>query len=391
MKRDKFDILIKKYQNGTLKDSERELMDQWFNSLDSEEHYHWTEAEQERLYQSILAETDLNRKSPDYQASNTPMGKKWVPFAAAIVLITSIVGLLYYINNYENGNQLAATGDALPQPAPEEILPGTNKATLTLVDGRTVTLSEHYSEIVIGDGEIRYDDGSSLFGGNLQEAESTYATLTVPRGGEYQIVLPDGSKVWLNSASTLKYPLQFRKSERLVELEGEAYFDIAHQQNASGERVPFLVKTPAQTVEVLGTKFNIAAYADEQETRTTLVSGQIRVTRSDTREINILNPGEQAVISANPGIQIHSANIAAATAWTSGIFYFDETPFQAMMKPISRWYDIEVIYEGVAPDEVFSGKMSRNVNLGILLEFLKDSGINFKIQGKKLIVKKKYA
>ena len=385
MKEDKFEILLKKYQNGQLSNSERKLLDQWFNSLDSDKPGDWSQIEQENLYKSILSKIDQGTGHSAVKLTR----RRWLSYVAVVLLTSTILGLIYQVYFRHNPTQnptLSGVGTGANQ---EDILPGGNKATLTLEDGTSLTLSEDYSEIIIREGEIRYDDGSTLLSGDLSDTNVSYATLTVPRGGQYQVLLPDGSKVWLNSASTLKYPIQFQKHERIVELEGEAYFEIAHQEEASGQRIPFLVESSGQTVEVLGTKFNITAYADEQEVRTTLLSGQIRVTRFDTQQSNLLKPGQQSIIGSAPGIEVNTANTEGATAWKSGIFYFEETAFEDMMRPIARWYDIEVQYEGVPPTDVFTGKMSRNVNLSALVNFFKDSGIDLHIEGKKLIVNRK--
>lgn len=384
MNRDKFDILIYKYQHGELKDAEKKLMDQWFDSLASDENRGWTAEEQEALQRKIMMKIDVAEQPAPVRFIAL---RKWIPYAAAVLLMATVGGMYLWYPR-PSAVQLPMISEMEVGLDQENIRPGTNKATLTLADGTTVALSEAYAGIVTEQGAIKYADGNILFAEEQMGAEIPYATLAIPRGGQYQIVLPDGSKVWLNSASTLKYPLQFDEHERAVELEGEAYFDVAHQHSPSGDRIPFMVTTAHQTVEVLGTTFNVAAYVDEADTKTTLVSGEVRVVRSDTKQSSMLRPGEESVIYGSSGIQVKPVNVEAATAWKSGIFYFDETSSSQMLKQISRWYNIEIIYEGTPPKEVFTGKMSRNVNLGVLLKFLKDSGINLHLEGEKLIVKK---
>src|SRR5690606_3776846 len=202
-------------------------------------------------------------------------------------------------------------------------------------------------------------------------------------GGTYQITLSDGTEVWLNAASTLRYPAQFDDAERTVELDGEGYFEVA--PSSDGTAWPFRVKTEQQTVEVLGTHFNVAAYSDEEETRTTLVEGAVRVTNLKANETNRLSPGEQSVLHGDR-TEIRQVNPQTAIAWKQGVFHFDHTPFDQMIKQIDRWYDIEVQYHGRIPNEVFSGKMSKHVNLGVFVDFLKDSGISSRIHGRTLIV-----
>lgn len=384
MNQDKFDILIQKYQNDELVGVEKELMDRWFDSLNSRQGHQRTKVEVENLKRKIMEVIEHK----DQPISPQPIWrKKWLPYAAAILLFAAF-GSVYYLYFRSDTVQIPMiSGTQILSE--EDVAPGGNRATLTLTDGTTVALSESYSGIIIGDSEIRYENGNTLFdvdhGGGT---EIPYAALSIPRGGQYQVVLPDGSKVWLNSASTLKYPLRFSDDERVVELEGEAYFEIVERQSPAGKRIPFRVTTSNQTVDVLGTKFNISAYADETDTKTTLVSGQVRVVRFDTNQAVMLKPGEESVMRGSSDIYVNPANIDAATAWKSGIFHFYETPFPQMLKQIARWYDIDVVYQGTPPNEVFSGKMSRNVNLGVLVKFLKDSGIDLQIEDNKLIVKK---
>jgi len=387
MSQDKFDILIQKYQNDELAGAEKKLMDQWFDSLESEQSHRWTEGEVEDLKRRIMAVVEKERS-----ASIRPIWfKKWLPYAAAILLFVAF-GSVYYVYFHQDTVQVPMLSDThMPLSQEDDVAPGRNRAILTLTDGTTVALSESQEAIVVAGGEIKYENGRPLFDKDSRssEAKISFAELSIPRGGQYQITLPDGSKVWLNSASILKYPLQFGDQERVVELEGEAYFEIAAKQTPSGKRVPFRIITAHQSVDVLGTRFNISAYADEADTRTTLVSGQVRVAKSGTDQTAILKPGEEAVVRSSSDIYTRPANIDAAIAWKSGIFHFDETPFPQMLKQIARWYDIDVVYEGVQPKDVFSGKMSRNVNLQVLVKFLRDSGIRLQIEGKKLIVKNK--
>lgn len=397
----KFNILIQKYQNGELKGSQKALMDEWFDSLDSGEEDSWTASERSALREKIMARLESD---PAVPLIRLPVRRRRVPYAAALLLL-AIAGSFYFYGRFVNRTP---TIDNLHTTVDQHDLPpGGNKATLTLADGRVVELSEVHDGIIIGD-DIRYVEGSVVIKGGPKTEDkraadnrtTQYAVLTIPRGGQYQVVLPDGSKVWLNSASTLRYPMRFTDGKREVELEGEAYFEIASRQNTIGNRIPFLVKTPNQTVEVLGTQFNISAYAEESETKTTLVDGEVRVSsagsnasdngRGDVSSLtshisHLLSPGQESVLTPS-GIQIRKANMESAIAWKSGIFHFDDTPFKQMMTQIARWYDIEVVYEGEAPAEVFSGKMSRNVNLGVLLSFLKDSGIDLRIEGNRLIV-----
>jgi len=383
MNAEKFKILIQKYQNGELTGKQKELLDRWFDKLGETPPLNWTPSQLESLGNKIMhhIREEATAVKPLRRSFRT-----WLPYVAAL-LIFAISGTIYY-NNYK------ATRSGTLQPAiaqEQDVPPGGNRATLTLANGRIVQLSESQSGIIVGHG-ITYLNGDSVFDGNdgnrgdvvdgVTDATG-YQYLSTPKGGTYQITLADGTRVWLNSASTLRFPPRFTREKRVVELTGEAYFEVATSPQADPR--PFLVNTKAQTVEVLGTHFNIAAYADEEETKTTLVEGVVQIVNRKTNVVNKLKPGEQSIIR-DEQTSVHTINPATAVAWKSGIFYFENTPFAQMMKQIDRWYDIEVNYRGEIPDELFTGKMSRKVNLQVFVDFLKDSGIHSRIDGRQLIV-----
>jgi ferric-dicitrate binding protein FerR (iron transport regulator) len=194
--------------------------------------------------------------------------------------------------------------------------------------------------------------------------------------------LPDGTKVWLNSSSSLTYPVIFKGKERGVELTGEAYFEVA--KNAAS---PFFVKTSSQTIKVLGTHFNINSYQDEKSVKTTLLEGSVEVTGNGTRQITSLKPGQQAVNSAGNIKIISDADIDEAVAWKNGKFLFRNTDLQTVMRQLSRWYDVEVTYQGVVAAKHYRGRISRNVPVSQVFEILKTSGVNFIINGRTIIVK----
>ncbi len=289
---------------------------------------------------------------------------EWLSYAAALIVAVSI-GISVY-----TGQRI--THDSIHVDA-ADISPGGNRATLTLADGRTVNLKSTQTGIVMEDG-IRYVDGTEIAAVGHDAGASHILSLSTPKGGTYQIVLPDGTKVWLNSASVLRYPSQFSDSERIVELEGEAYFEVA--RNAS---IPFLVHTKSQTVEVLGTQFNISAYGDEGGTQTTLVAGKVQVAMRNTRHSVLLAPGEQSVLNGDTFIK-RSVNVAAYIGWKNGVFYFDETPLQSAMTQLSRWYDVEVVYKhNDAPESHFYGEIDKNKPLSEVLDILQEGGVKFEV------------
>ncbi len=372
MNTEKFKRLIEKYQSGELTGEQRALLDQWFDSIGDTESSHWTPDQLEALGSRVRDR--LQTESLATIASPRPF-RRWLPYVAAALLLSALGTTYYYLSSpYKQSLPVTAST--------QDVEPGGNKATLTLADGQKINLSTEQTGVIIGN-EITYADGSSVLNTQQQTLDvSKPLSLSTPKGGTYQITLPDGTKVWLNSASTLQYPSRFDKPARIVELEGEAYFEVA---SSSHKPRPFRVKTKEQTVEVLGTHFCITAYIDEPETKTTLVEGAVKVFNLKTNRANQLKPGEQSIIR-DAETEIRNVNTETVIAWKNGIFYFEETPFEQMMKQIDRWYDIEVFYHGSAPMELFSGKMSKNVNLQVFVDFLKDSGVHSRIKGRQLIV-----
>jgi len=310
-----------------------------------------------------------------------------LPYAAAILLFMVAGGLYYYLDKED---QLSESSLAI-----QDVAPGGNKATLRMANGQTINLSDDKTGIIIGD-KLTYDDGTLLASTVAEgEKEISFLILETPKGGQYQIELSDGTKVWLNSASTLKYPTRFSGEQRVVELEGEAYFEVT-QVHGNGnnnkkerQKVPFLVKTPHQEIKVLGTQFNVSAYLDEPETKTTLVEGSVLL--NPNNEGLQLLPGEQGVSNANGSKLLkHKADVMESIAWKNNKFIFNETELRVAMNQLSRWYDLQVVYEGNIPHTYFYGEISRNKSLFEVLKILQAGGVNFKIEkvkeGNKLIV-----
>ena len=313
--------------------------------------------------------------------------------AAAAVLIA--LGGWFYWSTQQSGSEVP-----LASLYGDDALPGGNRATLTLTDGRTIDLSEAQEGIVVGD-EISYTDGSAVYNGpsgtEKGSLTTNYYVLSTPKGGTYQVTLPDGSKVWLNSASILKYPSKFDDKERVVELVGEGYFEVNRRQSAqSAFNLPFKVITNGQTVEVLGTQFNISAYADEKETRTTLVEGSVRL--SLARELSeaslvpdkqvVLAPGEQGIVTPE-GLSKQHVDTEPYTAWKNGRISFNDQPIDAIMRGVARWYDVAVVYEGELPEDKFGGTVSRFDNVSSVLRTLELTGrVRFRVEGRTIYVSK---
>ncbi|WP_333888364.1 FecR family protein [Sphingobacterium siyangense] len=289
--------------------------------------------------------------------------------AAAVLLFFSLTLLLY--RYYQSRN---ATNEPV-MVATADIDPGKDQATLSFADGKTLAL----------DGKDLKTDkqGTSYLGGQaISENANQMATLSTPRKGQYKTTLPDGTQVWLNAESSLKFPTQFTGNERLVELEGEGYFEVSH--NASK---PFIVFSRGQRVKVLGTKFNISSYKNEAAILTTLVSGSVELTNSQNNTSVLLKPGQQGKLtSLSSNFLIDNVDTDVFTAWTSNDFHFDGTPLKEVFKQLERWYDIDVNYEKV-PNVKVHGTISREKKLSTVLYTLGQiTDLQFKLTGRRIEV-----
>ena len=316
---------------------------------------------------------------------------RWV--AAAAVFLT--VGLGYHYL------QLLNPEKAQRIPYANDIKPGKNDAVLTLADGSKISLtdarqgelikSKGISIVKAANGQLIYTIDSAALKTGTDHPELAYNTISTPKGGEYQINLPDGTKVWLNAASSLKFPQTFANlNERRVELSGEAYFEVF-----KNKKQPFKVLTPGfgsgrdQETEVLGTHFNIAAYADDAETKTTLLEGSIRVKdpqKSNKRDAIILVPGQQAILNNNQWNTIH-VDTEEAIAWKRGTFMFANADIETIMRKISRWYNVEVVYQGKISESNYLGTVSRFSKVSDVLDILEATKtVHFKIEGRRITV-----
>jgi ferric-dicitrate binding protein FerR (iron transport regulator) len=304
----------------------------------------------------------------------------WFRYAAAAVLIIA-VGISFWSIQQKT---TPASVPAKPVVAKTDITPGKQGAILTLADGRQVVLDSLGNGVIADQSgaQVQLQDGKLLYSAlPTDDARVTFNEISTPKGRQFQLILPDGTKVWLNAASSLKYPTQFNGKERRVEITGEAYFEVA--KNAA---VPFYVNiNHSTTVKVLGTHFNINAYSDEPTIKTTLLEGRVEVTKEKSQVI--LKPGEQAICSGNSRFTIdHSPDIDKTMAWKNGVFNFNDATLQEVMHQLERWYDIEVQYETGIPNLVFVGKMGRDLSLNNVLRGLELSKVHFRLEGRKLVV-----
>lgn len=317
--------------------------------------------------------------------------RKWGMVAASILLMLG-VGVYIWMGS-KNKIEFITT----PVLA-EQILPGKEGAILTLADGSQIVLdslgngviaTENGAELELRNGQLAYTAPSLV---SDETGNTQWNTLTTPKGRQFTLQLPDGSKVWLNAASSISFPVVFNKRERKVTITGEAYFEVVAKRAANSQqqatKIPFIVTTKHQTIEVLGTHFNVNAYEDEVVERTTLLEGSVRVGPIAKVSGIILKPGQQAVLTQSSELTTHSpVALDQVMAWKNGTFNFVNTDLESVMRQLARWYNIDVVYEGRIPDKKFWGEMGRDLTLNDVLEFLKKSQVKFHLEkDRKLIV-----
>lgn len=305
---------------------------------------------------------------------------RWVAVAATVLLVAT--GIYYW---HTAPKRVAATTQQ-----ETEVQPGSDKAVLTLADGKTISLDSSTHGIIGREGQtaINQRGGQIIYdASNAQSGEVVYNTLSTPRGGQYQLTLPDGSRVWLNAASSIRFPAVFNDSARLVYITGEVYFEVSKQTAKNGRKVPFHVMIPGAEIKVLGTHFNVNAYDDEDAAKTTLLEGAIVVKANESSVT--LKPGQQAVLSRahSPLTIAHSPDLEQVLAWKNGLFRFDGIQLSTMMRQLARWYDVEVTFAPGAPvSELFNGAIQRSLQLSQVLTGMDAMGIHVKREGKHLIV-----
>jgi len=405
MKKEQYIEILTKYLDGNATVAEEDFLFAYYNLFmaDADVMEILSDEEKLKLKLSIKATIDHNIDEPVAEESvveepvvlEESLVKRrtlWprIAAAAAILLVVGL-SIFFYTSRHLEGS--AATRDL----SANDIKPGSNKAYLILSNGKRLSLTDAANGAIAkeagveitktADGQViystRHPEGGTtegpVSGRSLPGVEmKAMNTIETPKGGQYQIRLPDGSKVWLNAASKLIYPVTFiGRGQREVTLSGEAYFEIAKDKQH-----PFKVKSTGQVVEVLGTHFNINSYADEGSVKTTLLEGSVKV------NVAVLKPGEQALLQNNV-IKVAEVNPDDAIAWKNGEFVFNDEPLQNIMRKIARWYDVDIIYKDINPNKPFGGSVSRFENISKVLEKLELTGsVHFKIEGKTIYVTK---
>jgi len=317
-----------------------------------------------------------------------PAGIGWKRIAAAVVILGLIISGSLLLLNRKTPKEVVKQEKQI-RHQPEEIHSKGNQAILTLANGSVIILDSTKNGIITNQGNvkiIKLDSGQlaySLPSSNAaSSSEISYNTISTPRAAQYQVTLSDGTKVWLNAASSLRYPTSFSGQDRKVELTGEGYFEVAKNKDK-----PFHVRVGAIEVEVLGTHFNIMAYEDEAAIQTTLLEGSVKV--SYNNQTDLLKPGRQASLDRTDNkLTTGDANVQQVVAWKNGYFYFDKSDVKTIMRQVSRWYDLDIVYESSVPDMKFSGKIERSLPLSGISHLLESGQIHFRIEGKNCIMMK---
>jgi len=395
MNDERIGLLIGKWMDGTLTVSEKRELAEWVRLNPDDERMgrlldrSWDafeprelmpEAMSERILSHIFPAEETIGDEPDEREPIRGIAWLWPKLVAAALLIGFGV---YWWKGYQDKVQLAQQKAIAVQPA--DLPPGGNKAVLTLGDGSSITLDS------AGNGLLASQGGTSVTqsgkgqlvykAGQEAAAVPVINTVTTPKGGQFHIVLPDGTGAWLNAASSLRFPTAFTGKQRNVEITGEVYFEVAHNK-----QIPFVVQNGETRITVLGTHFNVMAYDDEKVTRTTLLEGAVKVSRGASEAL--LAPGQQARVNAGTGNVrvVDGVDTDKELSWKNGYFQFENESLESIMRQVSRWYDVEVQYEGNTRGENFTGRLPRNSNVSKLLKILALSGVKFRIEDKTIIV-----
>lgn len=374
MQKNELEELLSRYKAGLATDDEKALLETWYTKHQEAGtvEYSLTEIQEDagQVWMGLQHNSITKHKHT----------KVWVSAAAAILLFVSVGG--YFLLNR------LVTPSAIVKNKTLGITPGGNKAVLTLASGRQIVLTDAKNGSLANEHNAvikKTADGQIAYAANTTEASGVvlYNTIATPKGGQYKLVLADGTRVFLNAASSLHYPAVFAGHERMVELTGEAYFEVAHNS-----KMPFKVKSNGQVIEVLGTHFNINAYSDEDATVTTLLQGSVKVSAAgQTDHFKILKPGQQSIHQdLTNSFLVKPADTELAMAWKNGYFEFDRADIKTIMRQISRWYDVGVEYKGTIKKDEYVGRIERNAQLKDVLQMLQFSHIHFKVENNKIIV-----
>lgn len=380
--KEEFLFLYEKNLSGQCTPEEKELLESYQDGIvmpDDQWESHL--GDKQRLFATLKA--NLEQSIPDQSLSRPLRGYTWLKVAASVLVMLS-AGLLIWRSQQPAGKKQSYAA----APANKKILPGGNMAYLTMANGAVIKLNGRKNGKLatqtgvqiskVKDGVLAYNNES---GAGQNPNEPAYNMINIPRGGQYQLVLADGTRVWLNSASSLKYPIAFYGKERKVELSGEAYFEVAKNPSK-----PFTVSVNGISVKVLGTHFNVMAYEDEKDVTTTLLEGSVKLMHHDHQAL--LKPGQQGMLNnQQTAFNIKNVDVDDAVAWKNGFFVFNDEDIQTIMKRISRWYDVDVIFPEKFKRKNFGGTVSRFKDVSEVLHSLELTGsVHFRTEGRRITV-----
>ena len=384
--------LIIKHLQETLTAEEAEALQQWIAANETNRIQFEKLTYSDSLQQAVSAyvESDNRIKErvfaelPELTSTGSPKRGwvRWMSVAAAVLIVVSVG---WYMWQGKTKPTIVAEHQT---PVATVIPAGGNKATLTLADGTVIDLDKAGNGTIATEGKTtvnKKEDGQLEYKSvtSTKQAAVTYNVLSTPRGGQYQLLLPDGSKVWLNAASSIKYPTAFVGNERKVEVSGEAYFEVKTDVSK-----PFKVAIDSKggEITVVGTKFNVNAYEEEEFTKTTLLEGRVQFNLNNAAVS--LKPGQQAKLNKETKNleKLDKADVDEAMAWHNGNFQFNNADLPTMLRELSRWYNVDVEYKGIIPERQFVGTIPRSLSLANVLTLLQNQNVHFKIDGGKIIV-----
>lgn len=383
--------LIEKYQNGRIDTKELHLLNEWYNSFSDAEDQLFADSNEEKATAKRIA-ARISDTLLEYQRipriNSFVTRKRFYVAAAAAFTILSFSLFYLFFSSSASRDKVAVQREQNTEAAADEIIPGGNKALLTLSDGSAIVLDSASNGTLGKQGNIKIlklNNGLLSYTGQEKNGSANTAifnTISTPRGGQYQVTLSDGTKVWLNAASSIRFPVSFTGAERRVSVKGEAYFEVAHDQFR-----PFKVELNTSEIEVLGTHFNVNAYDDEASVKTTLLEGKVKLTAKDNASPFILLPGQQSAIDNDGNITLQKdADTEEAVAWIHGNFQFKSAELQTVLRQISRWYDVDIEYKGNL-NPYFTGQLPRSESVYTVFKHLSMTGtVHFTIEGRKVIV-----
>jgi transmembrane sensor len=372
--------LLKRYHLGQCTEDEVQAIEEWYHQMERNGDWSWDDQEKQALKNNLFERINA-ATSPGKLVWIHHRKRKMIWRIAAAVIMAAVCGTVVFV--VPTSHQSDSTASVHPEKSMiNDVLPGTSGATLTLADGKQIALDsaktgtltlQGATTLVNNAGTLSYNDNPDHSGAPI------YNTISTERGFEYKISLADGTKVWLNAGSSIRFPVAFSGNSRTVEVAGEVYFEVAEQHNEKGNRKPFVVAIRSANgkqgeVEVLGTHFNINAYDEEPDTKVTLLEGSIRLAKGNAAPVTI-RPGQQAKLSDRIQV-VEDIDVQEVVAWKDGFFRFHNANVAAIMRQAERWYDIKVTYPDGVPTDILKGAISRKVNLSQFLQIIRYSEIN---------------